>query len=256
MTVCKHCKKAFKSQAKLAKHEYEQSCLPEYSKTYCRICDWTSPDNRQYRDHLISRIHLNRIGQINIEDITITSIITNPVTNKLNVMAQLDPVLVDADRAVSAGSKLVFSDGSTSKLSSASESLSELGLSKNDKLIRDTEIVNIAGMSYRELVERERGVAKPTARQEKILGYLAKFQMLGSLEMAGKFRIILEKIGLEDADFLGTHIRGYAGLTLEARQVYGAYLDEFVRQLTGLVIKGETTYRGMDLFGFVARITK
>ena len=128
MEKCKHCKKGFKSQAKLEKHEYEQACLPEYSKTYCRICDWTGPNNHAYKEHLISRTHLNTLGQIHVDDMVISSIITNPVTNKLNVMAQLDPVLVDIAKdpgnggfVDGSGPKLIFNDGSTAKLDGGGE---------------------------------------------------------------------------------------------------------------------------------------
>jgi hypothetical protein len=258
MFTCKVCQKGFKTQSSKDKHEYEQVCLGK-KKTYCRVCDWTGTDILAYNEHIISRSHLDKLGRMTIDNIDIVNIIHDSSTLKLNAMKQADPILADCiENEPDNNVKLFFNDGSIAKVTINNTDLHELTLSSTDKLIRDTELANMtgAGLTYKDLVERERGIAKPTPRQDKIMDYLAKFQGIGPMEMAGKFRIILEKIGMDDADFLGTHIRNCSKLTIESRQIYGTYLDEFVRQLTGLVIKGETVYRDMDLFSFVARLTK
>ncbi len=254
--ACKYCSKQFRKLVIKEKHEYEQVCLNEKSRTYCKICDIHVDSNSDYREHLISRTHLNNIGHMNIDNLNILKIQQD---SKINIIASIDPILAECKPANTEEQvKIFFNDGSIAKVMVNNLDINEIGMSSADKQIRDTELANMtgAGLTYKDLVEHERGIAKPTPRQEKIMDYLAKFQGTGAMEMAGKFRIILEKIGMDDADFLGTHIRNCSKLTVESRQIYGAYLDEFIRKLTGLVIKGETIYRDMDLFSFVARLTK
>lgn len=207
---------------------------------------------------------MNNLGRMNTDTINISNILTDPTQQKLKAFQALDPILSISSPDSSSNDqnnvKIFFTDGSIAKVTVNGEALSDLSLSGQEKQVRDTEAANApiqaANLSYKDLVERERTIARPTPRQDKILAYLAKHQDLTPLDMVAKFRLILEKIGMEDADFLGTHIRSTPQLTLEARQIYGAYLDEYIRQLTSLVVKGETQYRGMDLFGFVARLTK
>lgn len=260
LLACKYCTKQFKKQPMKEKHEYEQACIPASARTYCRVCDWTAESTTCYKSHLISRLHLNKLGRMNTDTINISNIITDPTQQKLQAFQALDPILSSYPQSDQNNVKIFFTDGSIAKVTVNGEALQDLSLSSQEKQIRDTESANApihkANLSYKDLVERERTVAKPTPRQDKILAFLAKFQDHPPLDMVAKFRLILEKIGMDEADFLGTHIRSSPLLTLEARQIYGAYLDEYIRQLTSLVVKGETQYRGMDLFGFVARLTK
>ena len=186
-------------------------------------------------------------------DVINVELIEDECRTKLKTLMTADPILAECDPP-GEDVKIFFNDGSIAKVEVNGADLRDMSMTQEDRIIQGH--VAQGQMTYQDLVEQARGSARLTPRQDKIMDYLAKWEGVSPMEMVAKFRIILEKIGLDDADYLGTHIRSCPKLSLEARQIYGAYLDEFIRQLTGLVIKGEKTYREMDLFAFVARLTK
>jgi hypothetical protein len=264
--LCRHCNKSFKKAVIRDKHEYEQVCIPNGRKTYCKICSWTGENVSVYNEHLISREHMDKIGRISIPGLNM--IIVNPVQDKMVSMFACDPVLahcnITAENVTSSSGENInvfHTDGSMTRVdinkdTGAGITLHELSLSETDKAVRDVEIANGGIIKYHELVERERGMAKMTPRQTKIMEYLVRYQNSGVNEMIERFKLILDKIGMDDADFLGTHIRNYEGLGVSAKQVYGSYMEKFINALTRLVMDGETHYRDMDIFEFVAKLTK
>lgn len=251
---CKYCKKRFKKSVIRDKHEYEQVCVMNGKKTYCKVCSWTADNISVYNEHLISREHLDKVGRINVTGLDM--IIVNPVKDKMVSMFACDPILSKCDSVDSDKLKVFHTDGSMSRVDGRSETLHELSLSDTDKAIRTTEVANAGIIRYHELVERERGLAKMTERQLKIMEYLARFQHNSVTEMVDRLKIILDKIGIDDADFLSTHIRNYDGLSVRAKQVYGSYMEKFINALTRRVMVGEKYYRDMDIFEFVAKLTK
>lgn len=254
--TCKYCKKRFKKSVIRDKHEYEQVCIATNRRTYCKVCSWTAANLELYNEHLISRDHLDKVGRITVTGLDM--IIVNPVQDKMVTMFACDPVLSQCGDMDSEGNgmKVFHTDGSMSRVDGMPETLHELSLSDADKAVRDTEVANAGIIKYQELVERERGLAKMTGRQLKIMEYLARFQNDGVAEMVERFKVILDKIGMADADFLGTHIRNYEGLSIGAKQVYGSYMEKFINALTRRVMDGEKYYRDMDIFEFVAKLTK
>jgi hypothetical protein len=258
---CKYCNKQFKKGVVRDKHEYEQVCIANGRKTYCKVCSWTAENIQLYNEHLISRGHLDKVGRLTVTGLDM--IIVNPVQDKMVTMFACDPVLAQCGNpdvvCVSGMNMKVFhTDGSMTRAehSNVDSSLHELSLSDVDKAVRDTEVANAGIIKYQALVERERGLAKMTVRQMKILEYLARFQNDGVTEMVARLKVILDKIGMDDADFLGTHIRNYDGLSISAKQVYGSYMEKFINALTRRVMDGEKLYRDMDIFEFVAKLTK
>jgi hypothetical protein len=77
---CKYCKKGFKKAVVRDKHEYEQVCVANGHKTYCKVCTWTAENILAYNEHLISREHLDKVGRINVTGLDM--IIVNPVQDK------------------------------------------------------------------------------------------------------------------------------------------------------------------------------
>ena len=263
---CKHCNKQFKKAVVRDKHEYEQVCIPNGKKTYCKICSWTGANVLMFNEHLISREHMDKIGRLSVPGLDM--IIVNPVQDKMVSMFACDPVLAQCNETVDKMNcvvgdnvKVFHTDGSMTRVDMSKDggcagTLHELSLSESDKMVRDVEVANGGIIKYQELVERERGLAKMTPRQTKIMEYLVKYQHSGVNEMVERFKIILDKINMDDADFLGTHIRNYEGLGISAKQVYGSYMEKFINALTRRVMDGEKLYRDMDIFEFVAKLTK
>lgn len=266
--ACKYCNKQFKKTVARDKHEYEQLCIANGQKTYCKVCSWTAENITLFNEHLISRDHLDKVGRINVAGLDM--IIINPVQDKMITMFACDPVLTQCGSTdiytntnINMNMNVFHTDGSMTRLENMkcethdlSPSLHELSLSDVDKAVREVEIANAGIINYQDLVERERGLAKMTDRQIKIMEYLARYQNDGTNEMIKRFKVILTKIGMDDADFLGTHIRNYNGLSLSAKQIYGSYMEKFINALTRQVMAGETLYRDMEIFEFVAKLTK
>lgn len=258
--TCKYCNKHFKKLVVKDKHEYEQICIPITKKTYCKVCNWTAENTYTYNEHLMSREHLNKIGRMSVNDLNV--VISNPIRDKINIMNACDPVLSQCEQHTMTNNthhiKLFHNDGGIMQVdtNNTNNTLYELSLSDVDKAVRTVEVANGGTIKYQDLVEKERGMAKMTTRQEKIIEYLCKFQKNDAKEMIERFKIILDKIGMDDADFLGTHIRNYPGLSINAKQIYGAYLEKFINVLMRMVMTGEKTYRDMDIFEFVAKLTK
>jgi hypothetical protein len=255
---CKHCHKNFKKSVIRDKHEYEQVCIPVSRRTYCKLCDVTAESMNMFNEHLISRSHLDKVGRISVDNLNM--VIVNPVREKMNKMAEYDPILAQCGGVTEVAKETLnvfHKDGSISRVDTDGDSsLHELSLSDVDKAVRDVEVANAGIVCYQELVERERGMAKITGRQQRIMEYLCRFQDSEPKEMIERFKVILDKIGMADADFLATHIRNNTGLSLEAKQIYGGYLEKFVNVLTRRVMNGEKLYRDMDIFEFVAKLTK
>lgn len=263
---CKHCNKQFKKAVIRDKHEYEQVCIPNSKKTYCKICSWTGENVFMFNEHLISREHMDKIGRISVPGLDM--IIVNPVQNKIVSLFAHDPVLAQCNEPVEKlncpigdNVKVFHTDGSMTRVDMSKDgggvgTLHELSLSETDKMVRNVEVANGGIIKYQELVERERRLAKMTPRQTKIMEYLVKYQNSGVNEMVERFKIILDKINMDDANFLGTHIRNYDGLNISAKQIYGSYMEKFINALTRRVMDGEKFYRDMDIFEFVAKLTK
>ena len=255
---CKWCPRTFKKANTRDNHENIELCLPEHIRTFCRLCNVRLATNALYRNHLMSREHLSQIGKQNID---VLNIIDN-TKNKIHQVHECDPILAycsGGNEPHHENLKLYYNDGTYQKIDAGLATgigLSKLTETKTETLIKQVETANKPGQTYRQLVTAEREQVILTTRQTKILAYLAKFQTCEPLDMVAKFKVILEKIELDDANFLGTHIRNAKGLELHAKQIYCSYLDEFVKILTGMVIKGEMKYRNMDIFDFVAKLTK
>lgn len=255
---CKWCPRTFKKANTRDNHEHIELCLPEHIRTFCRLCNMKLATNALYRNHLMSREHLSKIGNQNIDAL---NIIDN-TKNKIHKVNECDPILAycsGGNDSPPENLKLYYNDGTYQKINAGFANdigLSKLTETKTETLIKQVEHANKPGQTYQQLMTAEREQVILTARQTKILAYLAKFQNCDPLDMVSKFKVILEKIELDDANFLGTHIRNAKGLALHAKQIYCSYLDEFVKILTGMVIKGESKYRNIDIFEFVAKLTK
>lgn len=249
--VCKYCQKTFRAPSIFTRHQLEQLCRPLNSRTYCKSCNYTGENKQAYENHILSRDHLNKLCGVKVD----------PVQINARSVFDLDPYLTKSEAqkirhgVEDIGDKFVvhFKDNTIQCL--ATETNIKPKADKTEVAIATYEKAN-STCDYQALLRAHESRPAPTERQTKIIAWLAKWQNDGVAVMKDKIRTILEKIGMEDADYLINHIRDSSQLTLDAKQFYAGYVDTLVSVLIGRINNGQTQFGGKDIFNFVAKLTK
>lgn len=249
--TCKFCKKQFKTSALYTRHETEQLCRHVNQRTHCKVCSYTADSKAEYETHILTREHLNKLCGLKVD----------PVEISARSVFGLDPYLTKSEAlkvrhgVEDIGDKFVvhFRDNTVQCLATNVKLKPET--SKVEKAISQYEIVNNT-CDYQVLLRAHEARPPATERQNKIITWLAKWQDEGPSVMKDKIRLILEKIGMDDADYLINHIRDSCVLSLEAKQFYAGYVDTLVAVLISRINTGQTLFGGKDIFNFVAKLTK
>lgn len=249
--TCKYCKKQFRTSALHTRHETEQLCRPVNQRTHCKTCSYTAVNKQEYETHILTREHLNKLCGLKVD----------PVEISARSVFDLDPYLTKSEAlkvrhgVEDIGDKFVvhFRDNTVQCLATDTKLKPET--SKTEKAIETYETANNT-CDYQALLRAHEARPPATERQNKIITWLAKWQDEGQVVMKDKIRMILEKIGMDDADYLINHIRDSRVLTLEAKQFYAGYVDTLVSVLIGRINGGQTHFGGKDIFNFVAKLTK
>lgn len=259
------------------RHIKEQLCRPVNKRTYCRSCNETFSNRQQLLSHLTTREHMSRmIIDNNPNEVVVNVLKSNEEVKKERIrVLELDPYLtggevnqVAAPSADTFNNKLTvkFGDGKMYRSTNGLNSTVNIEPAKPGMTIEETKIVSKqeksneviikTGLSYENLVKHDEAYPQPTERQNKIIMWLAQWQSAGPDIMRQKLKLILEKIGLDDADFLVSHLRYSRLLTMPAKQIYCAYIDSVVRVLTNERNRGIETFAGKDIIDFVVKLTK
>lgn len=249
--TCKYCKKQFKTSALHSRHQTEQLCRHVHLRTYCKACGYTAETKSEYETHILTREHLNKLCGVHVD----------PVEIRSRTVFDLDPYLTKSEAMKvrhgvdDIGDKFVvhFRDNTIQCL--ATDTKLKPKSSKTETAISVYEAANNT-CDYQTLLRAHEARPPATERQNKIIAWLAKWQNEGPVVMKDKIRIILEKIGMDDADYLINHIRDSRVLSLEAKQFYAGYVDTLVNVLIGRINNGDTQFGGKDIFNFVAKLTK
>ena len=249
--TCKYCKKQFRKATLHSRHETEQLCRPQNQRTHCKTCSYTAGTKAEYDTHILTREHLNKLCGLKVD----------PVEISARSVFDLDPYLTKSEAlkvrhgVEDIGDKFVvhFRDNTVQCLATDTKLKPET--SKVEKAILQYETANKT-CDYQALLRAHEARPPATERQNKIITWLAKWQDEGPAVMKDKIRMILEKIGMDDADYLINHIRDSRVLSLEAKQFYAGYVDTLVAVLIGRINNGQTQFGGKDIFNFVAKLTK
>jgi len=249
--TCKHCNKEFRTTALHIRHETEQLCRPAHQRTYCKACSYTAANKAEYETHILTREHLNKLCGVHVD----------PVQINARSVFDLDPYLTKSEAMKvrhgvdDIGYKFTihFRDNTIQCL--ATDTKLKPTASKVDTAISAYETANNT-CDYQALLRAHEARPPPSERQNKIIAWLAKWQGDGPGVMKDKIRLILEKIGMDDADYLINHIRDSRILSLDAKQFYAGYVDTLVNVLIGRINNGDTQFAGKDIFNFVAKLTK
>lgn len=270
-TVCPYCKKVFTVKS-VDKHILEQLCRPLNMRSYCKSCNVSYATRQEYMLHLTSKDHMSVMFGKTMDPVVVVNALapSHDVELRSQVLA-LDPYLTkDESSSVKnegMGDRMLLKfNGSDQKISVDTHTVVELpkqtsGLSvAATKIIGGQELANESvvksGFSYAELMKHNESFPEPNERQTKIIAWLAQWQTSGVQVMRDKARLIMEKLPMQDADYLLTHLRNSSVLTLPAKQVYCTYIDSLVTILINEINKGIDTFGGKNIFEFVAKITK
>ena len=251
--ICNICNKEFKSKQAFINHTKKQICIPKHNRTYCHICDKSFSTIQEFKFHNISVEHLDKLNLIEPDKVTINNQLYNadPYLDKSDINKINNSIIGD-------NLTIIYNNNKIEKLST--ETFNNINNSKLDDNKIDTiskyEDAN-KHMNYQDIINQEiLHKPKPTERQIKIFKFLSIHQSSNLNFTIGKFKLILSKINLDDANFFATHLRESNIIELRYKQLYGKYLDLFINTLISKYNKGEDLYNDMNIMNFVTKLTK
>ena len=65
---CSNCQKTFKTEKTYIKKTSKQLCCPSNKRTFCIICDINLETRPNYRKHLCSKSHLEKVDAIELAE--------------------------------------------------------------------------------------------------------------------------------------------------------------------------------------------
>ena len=247
---CKLCNKCFKSELQKNNHERKQICLPKHKRTYCAICDISFNTINELKFHNIDIDHITKLNALKPDRIKINNHIYNadPYLNEEDIKLMDKSIIGD-------NLTIIYKDNTVSKLSTEDSKDKINEESKDENIIKYQTQNN--KIDYQEIIEKEI-FNKPniTLRQQKILKYLSLHQSNNANIIIQKFKLILSKINLDDADFFASHLRESNIIDLKFKQLLGKYLDLFINALISKYNDGQELYNNMNIIEFVTKLTK
>ena len=176
-----------------------------------------------------------------------------------NEMYNADPYLNKKDIKIMNNSiigenlTIIYKNNTIEKLSTESECNKHSEL--EEETITNYEVSN-KSTNYQDIINNEI-FNKPrlTERQTKIFKYLS-LQSTNINNAISKFKLILSKIDLNDANFFASHLRESTLIELKYKQLFGKYLDHFINALINKYNNGEDIFNNMNIMDFVTKLTK
>ena len=245
---CKYCQKEFKRERHKENHQLKQTCIPKEKRTYCNVCNISFSTMNELKFHYLNIEHIDKLNETHPDKITINNDIYNadPYLTKDDIK-QMDNSIIGDNLTI------IYKNNTIEKLST------ETACNKHSELLEETitnyEVSN-KSTNYQEIINNEI-FNKPrlTERQTKILKYLS-LQSTNVNNAISKFKLILSKIDLNDANFFASHLRESAIIELKYKQLFGKYLDYFINALITKYNNGEETFNNMNIMDFVTKLTK
>jgi hypothetical protein len=271
--TCKNCKKHFKTKKSKTRHQIRQVCIPQAKRTYCSTCNFTADNKTAYKQHLLSEQHLSKL--------------VNITTTKVNITADpslfdLDPYLSNQERSdinnpysINNVSSLTFKhkDNTISRIDTARENAK---IAAREQAKREAEEAKrreeeakkyIDGvhyvvepenkLDYQSILNAELFTIPPkTPRQERIIQFLIRAQNASEQIKKNKLKQILRLITMDEANYLMSHIRRCEELSIQGKQFYMNFIDNFIMELIKLMNRGIMYIGDKKIDEFVAKLSK
>jgi hypothetical protein len=250
---CNHCKKTFKTEKTYDHHVNTQVCFSAEERTFCKVCNVTLDTHDNYLKHLLSLDHVNNIGCNKLEVLN---------ENKTPTILSVDPYLNDSEArrigTTNLGGKftLVFQDDSHkvvnlvdthySTTASPTPPTSTTTTTKTTKLAHEPVENGQDKLSIRPSI-------RPTARQQKILGFL-EGKTVETDARASLLKILDNKLQLEDYQGLQYFIEELQ-VSENIKKIYLDIVNEFIGMLVKEKTAGKKLYKDKDITKLVILIT-
>lgn len=271
--TCKHCKKQFKTKKSKTRHQNHQVCIPKAKKTYCSTCNYTASNKTEYKRHLLSEEHLSKLVNIIPRKVDIIP--------KDNLFA-LDPYLSKDEKrglvnpfSLDNVSTLTFKhkDNTISRIDTARENAK---IAAREQAKREAEEAKRRDEEAKKYIDGVHYVVEPedkldynsilnaelytippkTKRQERIIQFLIKAQSLNNIIRKEKLKQILRLITMDEANYLMSHIRKCDELTIQGKQFYMSFIDNFIMELIKLLNKGIIMIGDKNIEQFITKLSK
>jgi len=271
---CDHCQKIFKSKKTYENHIYTQACKPLNEITYCKICDLTCESHQQYKKHLTSLRHNNKIQTIYgiVETI---EVVVAPLINTADPYLTSDDVDTITKKSLGNNFTINYNDGRDSHIvklvkqivsdthdthdthdTPATLSSTDQKTSIQNNLVQTSQILQISE-TLQTVQALEPSVTsnsikynvdpiEATPRQAKIITYLEGYKNIAN---CGEklIEILKEKLQIEDYKHLQTLLQQSPHLNNEMKEAYVSAINKFSMAMVKLKNKGVSSYKDKDI---------
>ena len=245
---CKYCQKEFKHEKHKDNHELKQLCIPKEKRTYCSVCNISFSTVNELKFHYLDINHIDKLNNNKPDLLTINNNMYNadPYLNK-------NDIKVINNSIIGENLTIIYKNNTIEKLSTKTECNKHSEL--EEETITNYEVSN-KSTNYQDIINNKI-FNKPrlTERQTKIFKYLS-LQSTNVNNAISKFKLILSKIDLNDANFFASHLRESTLIELKYKQLFGKYLDHFINALINKYNNGEDIFNNMNIMDFVTKLTK
>jgi hypothetical protein len=260
--TCEYCQKIFKAKKTYETHIYTQACKSLNEITYCKICDLTCETHQQYKKHLTSLRHNNKIqtiyGIVETIDVTVT-----PPINTADPYLTSDDVDTITKKSLGNNFTINYKDGRDSHIvklvrQSVSDarntpvtlSSTDQNTSIQNNLLQTTHALQtlqaLEPSATSHSIQHHADPIEATPRQAKIITYLEGYKNIAN---CGEklIEILKEKLQIEDYKHLQTLLQQSQHLTSEMKEAYVGAINKFSMAMVKLKNKGVSTYKDKDI---------
>ena len=269
---CEHCLKIFKNSKLYNKHTQEQLCYKDNEITYCKICLMTYKNHNEYKTHLFSLEHINKIGCNTIEKINED----NKTQNSNTTIHKLDPYLNENDVKKISSHNLgdsftfVYEKGNTQTITlkpiKPIEPINPIKpISKN--IVNEVSEVSEVQTTLPNIMNGDtnintnintdiNSVPEPTIRQTKIINFLEKQILQSSLVDSGNnfYKMLDNKLQLEDYKGLQKIVKNLK-IIENYKLNYLKTIDNFINYLVKEKTLGHNFFKDKDISQLVINLT-
>jgi hypothetical protein len=264
--ICEHCSKILKKKDKYLSHTVQQVCYSKNEITYCKICDITLENRKQYEKHMISKEHMLNIGCDSLEKMNIQD--ANPINTR-------DPYL-DSNEINKLNKKnlgnsftFVYKTGNTQTISlvnnqkpptptntntNTNTSIPNRNISRSNSSQPNSNVTSTDASPRTSPKNNESSInLRPSARQIKIITFLEKQT---SLEESGInfYRMLDNKLQLEDYKGLQTFIK-QMNINNDFKMNYLKTIEQFIGFLVKQRNNGINVYKDKQISELVINLT-
>uniref|UniRef100_A0A6C0HM03 Uncharacterized protein n=1 Tax=viral metagenome TaxID=1070528 RepID=A0A6C0HM03_9ZZZZ len=271
--TCEYCQKIFKAKKTYETHIYTQACKSLNEITYCKICDLTCETHQQYKKHLTSLRHNNKIqtiyGIVETIDVTVT-----PPINTADPYLTSDDVDTITKKSLGNNFTINYKDGRDSHivklvkqtvsntrdtgntpatLSSIDQNTSIQNnlLQTTDKpqalqALQKSQALEPLSASASHSIQHHVDPIEATPRQAKIITYLEGYKNIANCGDK-LIEILKEKLQIEDYKHLQTLLQQSPHLSSEMKEAYVGAINKFSMAMVKLKNKGVSTFKDKDI---------